>query len=703
MVGYHMSDLRPDARGVWAPPGLPGVEVALLRIGNPLLDTVTSALERAGWDAADLYLHYAPEYKALPADALTAGPPVALAVGDWNVAGRALHLLAPVTDVALCDPRGVPVLRRIGFPAVREARLWGWDPVAWTPGDPRADRPYDVVFAGSRNPAIHRERERFLLRLGRLGARHDVRIRTAFGEEYRQLFARAKLVFNYSVRGEANMRAFEAAVSGACVLNERGNVTLPGELRPDRDYATWDGDDLEQVIEALLADDVRRIAIAEAGRRAALPHTYAERVAGLLHAAFDSLGPRRPAVDPRHAARVLAEQWRLSTDPDAWPASDHLLALHEAPGPHRLRHEALSPLSAGPPVEGTAPPPGVSARAACAWTGGDETAPVALARAEAAVREGAANEAVLHASRALALPLGDDLRLPTPDYGEWRLALETAVLDAPDADRLAAACAHWLRLRAAWLLVESSGRALDPADAAALLDLPGPVRVPPPALFTRALARTRAADLAGAEADLEALVDLVPGDPAPRLALARLLALAGRTAEAARPLVALLDALAGEPDRAALGSALAEEAEALLRARPVTAAWSPNLPGGAGPLVAARAAGLVPGARLEIRCPDDAALERAAAGIGEAIRERGLDPAAVPDTDVLVDPRGIAGAALVIAPRGSLAREQALSAGLPVLDPDDLYGDGDGRRRRARNSAIQAAQRSPIQTGVSST
>src|SRR3954464_6853030 len=84
-----------DDDGVWRPPGLPDVEVALLDFTpgyDPSTDLVRGALDRAGWERADAFVQWVPEYRALPLDALDEADRVAAVFGDWNVAGRALRL-----------------------------------------------------------------------------------------------------------------------------------------------------------------------------------------------------------------------------------------------------------------------------------------------------------------------------------------------------------------------------------------------------------------------------------------------------------------------------------------------------------------------------------------------------------------------------------------------------------------------------------
>jgi hypothetical protein len=121
VLGHHLTQLPgTGADGVWRPPGLEGVEVLPgphVPPGeeyDPGRHTVAATLAAAGWDGADCYVQWLPEYRALPLDALDATEACVLAVGDWNVAGRVLRLLAPHVDGAVCDPPGVAQLRRLG-------------------------------------------------------------------------------------------------------------------------------------------------------------------------------------------------------------------------------------------------------------------------------------------------------------------------------------------------------------------------------------------------------------------------------------------------------------------------------------------------------------------------------------------------------------------------------------------------------------
>src|SRR5437764_762241 len=58
-------------------------------------------------------------------------------------------------------------------------------------------RDIDILFVGNLHPAVQRERLPWLARLARLGERWNVQIHQgSFGDEYKQLLQRARVVFN---------------------------------------------------------------------------------------------------------------------------------------------------------------------------------------------------------------------------------------------------------------------------------------------------------------------------------------------------------------------------------------------------------------------------------------------------------------------------------------------------------------------------
>jgi glycosyltransferase involved in cell wall biosynthesis len=147
-----------------------------------------------------------------------------------------------------------------------------------------------VLFVGSRNEALHRRREEFLLTLHRafdLAASPMMRLteghRAGLGRPvravlatwldplaYRELACRSRAIVNFSVLGEVNIRTFEAIASGSILLAERENEALARALvAPGREYMPYSPTDpggLAQTLVELLTDEPRRRNIAEAAQ-----------------------------------------------------------------------------------------------------------------------------------------------------------------------------------------------------------------------------------------------------------------------------------------------------------------------------------------------------------------------------------------------------------------------------------------------------
>ena len=160
-------------------------------------------------------------------------PRVGLAA-DWNFLWHYYRRRLGRCDLVLTDALGAEVMGREGIVA-RAANLCGCDRL-FVEGDdassPPGLRDIDVLFVGNLNPAVQRERAPWLMRLAHLGRRWRVQIRTGvFGEEYRRLLKRVRIVFQFSARGKLGRRAFEAANCGALIFQEFGNRELPAYFR----------------------------------------------------------------------------------------------------------------------------------------------------------------------------------------------------------------------------------------------------------------------------------------------------------------------------------------------------------------------------------------------------------------------------------------------------------------------------------------
>src|SRR5262249_27843790 len=155
-------------------------------------------------------------------------------------------------------------LARAGISHALPANLYGVGP-RFLGGAPGQERDIDILFIGNLHPAVQRERQPWLGRVARLAARRNVVIASGvFGDAYRALLRRAKIVFNRSARGEANMRCFEAAASGALLFVEAGNAEVGEHLRDGLECVCYGEDDLEALLERYLNDDGARTALADA-------------------------------------------------------------------------------------------------------------------------------------------------------------------------------------------------------------------------------------------------------------------------------------------------------------------------------------------------------------------------------------------------------------------------------------------------------
>jgi tetratricopeptide (TPR) repeat protein len=288
-----------------------------------------------GWEP-DVYIHWSLEYNALPeglenAPCLTVG-----IVGDWNLGGQAIRNIGHVFDVLIADRNGCAFLRHLGFTNVHYAPLWAYTPELHR-RLPGVRRDVDVMMIGNFNHAIQRERAHWLAHVARLSRKHRVVLTCGvFGEDYVQAVNRAKIVFNRSIRGEINMRAYEAAACGALLFYEEENTEIR-EMFTDREHCVLYNDaNLEELLAYYLAPKhaAERERIAEAGRWRVHEHTYARHFSLLLDVVEPLLAVHDPAsrgrryfgfAPPLTPQIRLASQWLCSSDRTIYPRLDALL------------------------------------------------------------------------------------------------------------------------------------------------------------------------------------------------------------------------------------------------------------------------------------------------------------------------------------------------------------------------------------------
>jgi GT2 family glycosyltransferase/tetratricopeptide (TPR) repeat protein len=297
-----------------------------------------------GWrpDFVALYLPYA----RVPGCLWNAPLPLVGLAADGQLQAHLYRWRLPDCDLVLTDRAGARVAARafrasglVGLPKIWTANLFGLDPAFLEGPSPEGPRDIDLCFCGNLHDAIQRERLPWLGRLARLGRRWNVRIATGiFGDDYRRLLARSRVVFNRSVRGEANLRVFQALAAGAVLFQEADNREVASLLRSGEEYVAYTEDNLETLLELFLKEEPLRARVAAAGRARVAEFTFPALWNLVLASLEDAWPPlrrraRRRSRDPRPAP-LPARVWEAcgsSDPPDAALPADLAAAVLDEP------------------------------------------------------------------------------------------------------------------------------------------------------------------------------------------------------------------------------------------------------------------------------------------------------------------------------------------------------------------------------------
>jgi glycosyltransferase involved in cell wall biosynthesis/predicted Zn-dependent protease len=204
-------------------------------------------------------------YSAIPACLWTAPVPIVGLAADANWLWHHYRRRLPCCELVLTDTAAAEALARAQITQARAANLFGCAPAVLAAANPEGPRDIDALFCGSLQPAVQRERLPWLGRLARLGERWRVVIATGvFGDDYRRLLGRARVVLNRSARGEANLRTLEAVAAGALLFQEAENREVPAYFRDRHECVYYTADNLEELLTYYLEHEEERAAIAAA-------------------------------------------------------------------------------------------------------------------------------------------------------------------------------------------------------------------------------------------------------------------------------------------------------------------------------------------------------------------------------------------------------------------------------------------------------
>jgi glycosyltransferase involved in cell wall biosynthesis len=296
-----------------------------------------------GWSPD--FIALTPAYAVVPPAIWTAPVPIVVFAVDWNLLWHQYRALVPHCELVLTDGAGVrAVTAEFATPAL-PLLLYGCGLDDCETG-PETVRDLDVVFVGNLNPNVQAERMPWLARLCRLPNRR-VLIRTGVhGAPYRALLRRARIVFNRSIRGECNMRVFEATAAGALLFQEAENLETPAVFADRQECVYYRDDNLEFLLDHYLDNESERLAIAAAARARVAEFRHDRIIAKFFETLdLDALRARRAArkttPGPNYRGlELLALPPGRRNDPELTaplrssipnPVADYLLGLVSSP------------------------------------------------------------------------------------------------------------------------------------------------------------------------------------------------------------------------------------------------------------------------------------------------------------------------------------------------------------------------------------
>ncbi|PKL79687.1 MAG: hypothetical protein CVV27_01505 [Candidatus Melainabacteria bacterium HGW-Melainabacteria-1] len=301
-----------------------------------------------GWEP-DLVIWYNLALMGLPPGIEECPWPTLAIVHDWPLNFQPTLDYLEAFDYVLCDRALLKVLQQQGFERAAYWPCYGHDPQQHylIPG---LERPWDVVFLGSMSYHYHRDRNPWLERISRLSPDYRVLISDRYyRDDYTRLLNQSKIVFNHSLRGEMNMRSFEAAACGALVLVEEDNLEYHEFLTDGESCVTYNSQNLEAKIAYYLTHDAERQRIAAAGTLAIANHSAERQFARLLklvpaaQAAFASGARQRFCQAPAIWKTLLqARQLSMSLTPHARERSLALLQQSQPPPELSAHVEAVA-------------------------------------------------------------------------------------------------------------------------------------------------------------------------------------------------------------------------------------------------------------------------------------------------------------------------------------------------------------------------
>lgn len=234
-----------------------------------------------GWEP-DLVVWWDLVFRGIPPGIEDCPYPTAAIIGDWNLGYTTVLQYLDAVDYILADKALIQLLTTLGHSNCHFRPNYSYDHTQHYL-IPDTERVYDVTFIGNLNFRLHGKRSHYLNRLAQLGQQYNIFIAHGlFGEDYRRVLNQSKIVLNHSIRGEMNMRAYEAPACGALLFMEEDNLET-SEILPDRQGCVfYNKDNFEDLIHYFIANEQERNKIVKHGHEIILKNSHQKHFEQLL-------------------------------------------------------------------------------------------------------------------------------------------------------------------------------------------------------------------------------------------------------------------------------------------------------------------------------------------------------------------------------------------------------------------------------------
>lgn len=269
-----------------------GKEGLSLAEGRPISDLLEKL--PSDWEP-DWVVWWLPEYQRIPPGIEDCPYPTLLVISDWNVISGPLEDIVGAFDVVATDAMGYRRLSPRSDIKLFHSLLYGY-----VRGVHRqlsnCERDICVGYIGSTNGHAYGERMR-LLASACLGLEQGQVVvgSGAYGEDYVRLLNRFQITLNHSLRGELNMRSYEAMACGSLLFCEDSNVEVQGVFTDGEHCVLYNESNLVDRLKYYLSRPQELAEVALSGYRRVQEFSYQNQWDRLLEKAnelYRSPAPR---------------------------------------------------------------------------------------------------------------------------------------------------------------------------------------------------------------------------------------------------------------------------------------------------------------------------------------------------------------------------------------------------------------------------